>query len=121
MNLNACIQYSALKPDTLISEAELVCSEAIARHLPAVCVAPLFVTLAKEKLQSTEIQVATVVGYPYGYAPVEAKLAEIVLAIVDGAHSLEVVVNTSAAKNGDWQYLANEINHILPLALRCFK
>lgn len=115
MNLEAYIQHSALKPDTLSNDVELLCTEAIERHFPAVCVPPLFVKQAKERVKSTPIQVATVVGFPYGYAPVEAKLAEIVLAIVDGADSLEVVVNTMAAKNNDWQYLANEINHIIPI------
>jgi deoxyribose-phosphate aldolase len=38
-----------------------------------------------------------------------------VLAIVDGADELDVVINIAALKNNDWQFLANEINTILPI------
>jgi len=38
-----------------------------------------------------------------------------VLAIIDGADELDVVINISAIKNNDWQFLANEINHIMPI------
>jgi deoxyribose-phosphate aldolase len=37
------------------------------------------------------------------------------LAIVDGADELDMVINISAIKNNDWQYLANEINHVMPI------
>lgn len=50
-----------------------------------------------------------------GYCAIEAKVAEIVLAIVDGADELDVVANISAIKNGDWTFIANEINTIMPI------
>jgi deoxyribose-phosphate aldolase len=59
--------------------------------------------------------VATVIGFPFGYSAVEAKVAEILMAIVDGVDELDVVVNISAIKNQDWMYLANEINSIFPI------
>jgi deoxyribose-phosphate aldolase len=62
------------------------------------------------------VRVATVIGFPFGYSAVEAKIAEILLAIVDGADELDIVINLIALKNNDWQYLANEINHIMPVA-----
>lgn len=62
------------------------------------------------------MRVATVVGFPFGYSAVEAKIAEILLAIVDGADELDIVINLIALKNNDWEYLANEINHIMPVA-----
>ena len=37
------------------------------------------------------------------------------LAMVDGADELDVVINISAIKNNDWGYLADEINHIMPI------
>lgn len=62
-----------------------------------------------------EVKVATVIGFPFGYSAVEAKIAEILLAIVDGVDELDVVINISAIKNNDWLYLADEINHIMPI------
>ena len=37
------------------------------------------------------------------------------LAIVDGADELDVVVNFTAIKNNDWELVANEINHLMPI------
>jgi deoxyribose-phosphate aldolase len=59
--------------------------------------------------------VATVIGFPFGYSATEAKIAEIILAMVDGADELDIVANISAIKNGDWSAIADEINHILPI------
>ncbi len=66
-------------------------------------------------LENSEVKLATVIGFPFGYSAVEAKIAEIILAMVDGADELDMVANISAIKNHDWMYLADEINHILPI------
>jgi deoxyribose-phosphate aldolase len=73
------------------------------------------VKIAREKMASSGIKVATVIGFPFGYSAVEAKIAESVLAMVDGADELDVVASIVAIKNHDWTYLANEINHLLPV------
>jgi deoxyribose-phosphate aldolase len=73
------------------------------------------VKLAKEKVAGSTVQVATVIGFPFGYSATEAKIAEIILAMVDGADELDVVANISAIKNGDWSAIADEINHIMPI------
>jgi deoxyribose-phosphate aldolase len=104
-----------LKPTTLIADIERLCDEAKQYSFAAVCVPPNFVKKAKSLLEGTDVKVATVIGFPFGYSAVESKIAEIVLAMVDGADELDVVINISAIKNGDWVYLANEINHIMPI------
>ena len=70
---------------------------------------------AKQELKNSGIKTATVVGFPFGYSAIEAKIAESVLSIVDGADELDMVINLIALKNNDWQYLANEINHVIPV------
>lgn len=74
-----------------------------------------FCKKSKKLLQGTNVKVATVIGFPFGYSAIEAKLAEILLAIADGADELDVVANIMAIKNNDWLYVSNEINHIMPL------
>ena len=115
MDLAAYIDHTILKPTTLISDVEKLCAEAIENKFAAVCVPPLFVKKAKGMCGDTDVKVATVIGFPFGYSAVEAKLAETVLAIVDGADELDLVINISAIKNNDWQFLANELNTILPI------
>ena len=114
-SLNKYIDHTILKPTCLVADIEKLCAEAKQYDFAAVCVPPNFVKLAKEKLVGSTVQVATVIGFPFGYSATEAKIAEIILAMVDGADELDVVANITAIKNGDWSAIADEINHIMPI------
>jgi deoxyribose-phosphate aldolase len=113
MQIAHYIDHTILKPTTLLSDVEKLCKEALKNNFAAVCVPPLFVKKAKEYCTNSNVKVATVIGFPFGYSAVEAKLAEILLAIVDGADELDMVINIAALKNNDWQYLAHELNHVM--------
>lgn len=115
MNVAPYIDHTLLKQTTTLSEVESLCKEADEYGFAAVCVPPLYVKKAKEFLENSAVKVATVIGFPFGYSAIEAKVAEIVLAVVDGADELDMVANISAIKNGDWNFIANEINTIMPI------
>ncbi|MEP6617182.1 MAG: deoxyribose-phosphate aldolase [Ginsengibacter sp.] len=115
MDLSSYIDHTILKPTTILQEVEKVCKEAADHNFAAVCIPPLFVKHAKIFLRPGTVKVATVIGFPFGYSAIEAKVAEIVLAIIDGADELDVVINISALKNNDWQFLADEVNTIMPI------
>ena len=106
---------SLLQPTTTIAAIESLCSKAKAQGVKTICIPPLFIKKAKEFIGGNNIKIATVIGFPFGYSAVEAKLAEVVLAILDGVDDLDVVINLAALKNNDWQYLAHELNSILPI------
>lgn len=113
MNIAACIDHTILKPVTTITEVEQLCSEAVTYGFAAVCVPPPFVKRAAVILAPTEIKIATVIGFPFGYSATEAKIAETVLAIVDGAAELDMVINLVALRMGDWEFLAREVKLLL--------
>ncbi len=115
MNIALVIDHCILEPTTRLAEVDQLCAEAIEYQFRAVCVLPLFVKRTKELLKDSGIKTATIVGFPFGHSAIEAKLAETVLAIVDAADEIEMVINITALKNADWQYLAKEINTILPI------
>ncbi|MCD2423423.1 deoxyribose-phosphate aldolase [Niabella pedocola] len=115
MDIAKYIDHTILKPTTLVSDIEKLCSEAKQYGFAAVCVPPPFVKKAKALLEGSEVKTATVIGFPFGYSAIEAKLAEVLLALVDGVDELDIVINLIALKNNDWQYLANEINHLMPV------
>jgi deoxyribose-phosphate aldolase len=114
-SLNQFIDHTILKPTTTVAEVEQVCDEAIKYDFAAVCIPPLFCRLARQLVVDAPVKVATVVGFPFGYSAIEAKVSEIVLATVDGADELDIVINISAIKNNDWNFIANEINIIMPI------
>jgi deoxyribose-phosphate aldolase len=115
MQLNQYFDHTILKPGLLFNDVDKVCEEAIHYQFAAVCVPPMMVKYAKEQLLGSSIKTATVVGFPFGYSAVEAKIAETILAMVDGADELDVVINFTAIKNKDYLLLANEINHLMPI------
>lgn len=114
-NLSKYIDHTVLKPTTLIADVEKVCSEAKEFRFASVCVPPPFVKLAVKLLEGSGVKTGTAIGFPFGYSAVEAKIAEIVLAIADGVNEVDMVINLVALKNNDWQYLAGEITHIMPI------
>ena len=115
MNVAPYIDHTLLKPTILTAEVENLCNEAYEYGFAAVCVPPPFVKRCKTILQPTNIKVATVIGFPFGYSVLEAKLSELVMAIVDGADELDLVINLAALKNGDWSYLEKEVAHVLDM------
>lgn len=115
MNIAPYIEHTLLKQTTTLAEIETFCKEAKEHGFAAVCVPPLYVKKAKEILENSEVKVTTVIGFPMGYCAIEAKVAEIVLAVVDGVDELDMVANISAIKNNDWTFIGNEINTIMPI------
>lgn len=109
INIASFIDHTILKPTTTIQEIEQVCAEAVAYGFAAVCIPPPFVKRAAAILAPTQVKVATVIGFPFGYSATEAKVAEAVLAIVDGAQEIDMVINLIALKQADWTYLQKEV------------
>lgn len=110
MDLSSFIDHTLLKQTALTTDVEQLCAEAAAYNFCAVCVPPSFVHRAKNLLSPVNVKVATVIGFPFGYSATEAKVAEAVLALVDGADELDVVINLIALKMNDWDYITKEIS-----------
>ncbi|SIO51406.1 deoxyribose-phosphate aldolase [Chitinophaga niabensis] len=115
MKLNRYIDHTVLKPTTTLEDIKKLCMEAVEYDFAAVCVPPPFVKLAKTFVGNTTTKVATVIGFPFGYSAIEAKVAESVLSIIDEADELDMVANILAIRNGDWGYVEKEIGTIMPL------
>lgn len=115
MEINQYIDHTFLKPTAKLEDIEKLCKEALKYHFASVCIPPNFVKTAKKLTEGSSVAVGTVIGFPFGYSAIEAKVAESLLAIVDGADELDMVVNISAIKNGDWTYLSQEISHLAPI------
>lgn len=115
MNIAPYIDHTLLKPTATIADIEKLCKEAVEYQFAAVCVPPIYIKKAKEFIGSSPVKIATVAGFPLGYAAIEAKIAEVILAVVDGVDEIDLVINITAIKNGDWAYVANELNTVLPV------
>jgi deoxyribose-phosphate aldolase len=108
-NLASYIDHTILKQTTTVAEVDRLCLDASMENFAAVCVPPKYVHSAKKMLDNTRVKVATVIGFPLGYNTIEVKVREIEGALAMGADEVDVVINLSALKSGDWGYLAEEI------------
>lgn len=115
------IDHTILKPTTLPQEVDLLCREAVDYGMAAVCIPPPLVVQARDWLRSggnganvkvKMVKVATVIGFPFGYSCVKAKLEEVGQAIADGADELDIVINGIALQKGDWEFLEWEMQSL---------
>lgn len=113
MELNKTIDHTLLKPETTTEEVKRLCREARTNNFYAVCIPPYFVTLAKQELQGTAVKVATVIGFPYGFAATMAKVAEITRAIEEGVDELDVVISLGAMRSGNWNHVSADIDRMV--------
>jgi deoxyribose-phosphate aldolase len=107
------IDYTNLKADATIDDIKNLCNDAIKYHFASVCVNPCYVSLAKELLDGTTVNVGTVVGFPLGANTIRTKEMEALIAVEDGADEIDMVINIGALKNGDYDYVRNEIEDIM--------
>ncbi len=110
MSIASRIDHSYLKPDCNLKKVQELCREATEFGFAAVCIPPLFISQAAELLEGHSTKVASVVGYPYGYSATAAKIEEIKRATDQGADEVDCVINISALKSNDWNYLRNDID-----------
>ncbi len=101
MNIAAMIDHTLLKPEATESDIERLCREAAAHSFAAVCVNPIYVGIAAKALESTQVMVATVVGFPLGATTTEIKVAEAARALADGASEIDMVMSIGLFKGGD--------------------
>ena len=104
----AHIDHTLLKAFCSWEEIEKLCDEAVKYNTASVCIPSCFIKKIKEKYND-QIVICTVVGFPLGYCNTEAKVAETKKALEDGADEIDMVINITDVKNGDYQKVEDEI------------
>jgi deoxyribose-phosphate aldolase len=106
-SLAALIEHTMLSPTATRSMIERHCAEARTHELFAVCVNPIWVARCVALLRETPVRVVTVVGFPLGATTSAAKAFECELALHQGAHEIDMVIQLGALKSAD-RYLVHE-------------
>ncbi len=73
-------------------------------------------TVVRHVVPIAKTRVAGVVGFPYGYYPLKAKLVEIEEVAEAGGKEVDVVVNLVSLKSGDFNYVAKEVKSLVDRA-----
>ena len=112
MGLNKYIDHTILKATASNSDVQKLCEEAIEHEFYSVCVNGCYVADAKQLLQGTDVKVAAVVGFPLGAMTTAAKVFEAKEAVENGASEIDMVINVAKLKDGEFEYVENEIRQI---------
>ena len=118
------IDHTQLKAFAKWDDIEKLCDEAVEYQTASVCIPPAYIKRVHDKYQD-KINFCTVVGFPLGYSVTSAKVAEVEQALKDGCNEIDMVVNISDVKNGDYDKVEEEIrtlkkacgNHILKVII----
>ena len=112
MGLNKYIDHTILKATASSSDVQKLCEEAIEHEFYSVCVNGCYVADAKHLLQGTDVKIAAVVGFPLGAMTTAAKIFEAKEAVENGASEIDMVINVAKLKDGEFEYVENEIRQI---------
>jgi len=112
MNLSQYIDHTLLKPEASLAQIEKLCQEARENNFVSVCVNSYYVKACAQLLNGSSVKVCTVVGFPLGASTMETKRFEAMKAITDGAKEIDMVLNISAAKSGNWQYVLDDMSSL---------
>lgn len=102
------VDHTQLKAFATWEDIKKLCEEAIKYQTASVCVPPCYIKRIADTY-GEKINICTVVGFPLGYSTTEAKVQEVKNAIADGASEIDMVVNISDVKNGDYDKVEAEI------------
>ena len=103
------IDHSLLNPALTVPELDAGCQLAHLFDVASVCILPYYVARCAEILAGSTVQPSTTIGFPHGGHATAVKLSEAQQALHDGATELDMVINISQARSGNWDYVTREI------------
>ena len=127
MEYNKFIDNTLLKADATKEQIIALCEESKKFDFKSVCINPDFIPLAKEELKGSDVLICTVIGFPLGSMSTKSKAFEAKDAIEMGADEVDMVINVSALKDKNYEYVLNDIKavreatkgHTLKVILEC--
>ncbi len=110
------MDHTLLKPDATRGQLEKLCSEAREYGTFSVCINPCNLKPASELLEGSGVKLCTVVGFPLGQMTSEAKAFETSEAVFAGADEIDMVINVGRVKDGDLEYVREDIQSVVNAA-----
>lgn len=98
------VDHTLLKPEATAADVAAFVAEARNLGVWSVCVSPSMLPV-----DSGEVRVTAVCGFPSGKHTSEIKAAEATRAVGDGADEIDMVIDIGAAVAGNWDYVQSDI------------
>jgi deoxyribose-phosphate aldolase len=108
-SMAARIDHTLLKPEAQPVQIVTLCEEARRYSFASVCINPLYVALAAEKLAGSPVLTCTVVGFPLGATPTRVKVFETRACLENGAREIDMVIPIGLLRAGEYQAVFDDI------------
>jgi deoxyribose-phosphate aldolase len=112
-NISKFIEHTLLRPEATALDFKKHFAEAVQHKFFNVCVPPAYISEAKKHLNKSDVLICSVIGFPFGYNATDVKAFAAQRALDLGADELDMVMNISAAKSGNWKIVLNDIRQVV--------
>jgi deoxyribose-phosphate aldolase len=109
-------EHSLLKPTLTLADVRAGLELAAETGCGAVCISAHRLGLATEVLAGTDVEIATVVGFPLGTHATRVKVAETTQVLEDGATELDMVMDIGAMLSGEEGMVRDDIAAVVQAA-----
>ena len=113
------IDHTLLNAYAQTADIKRLCSEAKNNDFASVCINPCYIQYAAEQLKDSSVKVCTVIGFPLGADTAESKSFSAKDAVEKGADEIDMVINISEVKNGNFDAVESDIKAVVDEAKNC--
>lgn len=107
------IDHTLLKADAINEQFKKLCDEANSYGFKMIAINSSPVKLCAEYLKDSPVHVGAAIGFPLGQTSIKVKAFETQDAIINGADEIDYVINIGELKNGNLQYIEQEMVEIV--------
>lgn len=105
------VDHTLLSTTATWSDIKATLDDAITYETASACIPPSYVKKAAEYVAG-RTAICTVIGFPNGYSTTATKVFECQDAIANGADEIDMVINLTDVKNGDFAAVEDDIRRI---------
>lgn len=110
------IDHTLLSATATLNDVERICDEAIKYSFKTVCINPIYVKIAAQKLSGSNVLPITVVGFPLGANSTGIKAAETRKAVDHGAKEIDMVLGIGHLKSVNYTKTESDIKEVVKAA-----
>lgn len=110
------IDHTLLKQEASLEQITKLCEEAKKYKFAAVCVNAGYIEECARLLNSTDVKIASVVGFPLGATLSSVKAFETEQVIKAGANEIDMVLNMGAMKSGNYALVKDDVAAVVKTA-----
>lgn len=107
------VDHTNLKPFATKEDWWELCTQAQVYGFKSVAINNAGIVYCRQFLENSDVLVDAAVGFPLGQNTLAVKVFETIDAIDKGADEIDYVINISEVKNGNWQYVTDEMKEIV--------